>query len=74
MWRELETPSGCAVGAVDEAHRRWSFAEDECGRALREWFEAAPGRRATAYAAYRTTLAREEAAAAELAQLSRSRA
>jgi hypothetical protein len=54
----------------DNAYILWAAIESECGEALRAWSAAKPSQRASAYAAYRAALEREEAAARHLAQVS----
>ena len=58
-----------SVRLLDDAYLAWFGAESECEQALRDWFAARGGQRATAYLAYRAALDREEAAARDLERL-----
>jgi hypothetical protein len=54
---------------VDDAYTAWFNAHSRCTVALRVWNDAAPRARATAYRAYLSELALEEAAAMRLHEL-----
>ena len=54
------------IRLIDDAYMAWFNAESECERALRAWFEQTDAERDSAYAAYRTALDQEEAAARRL--------
>lgn len=62
-------PGPMGVRLVDDAYLAWLCAEAESEIALRSWAEASGSARARAYAAYRATLDREEAAALDLERL-----
>jgi hypothetical protein len=57
------------IRLADEAYLAWLAAASESERALHDWFDAAWGRAATSYCAYRAALDREEAAASDLRRL-----
>jgi hypothetical protein len=54
---------------ADGAYMAWQAAQIECELALIAWHAAGPGRNATAHAAYRAALDREEAAARDFEDL-----
>ena len=54
---------------LDDAYLAWFSAESESEGALRTWWQSTGSSRSVAYAAYRASLEREEAAARDLERL-----
>jgi hypothetical protein len=70
MYSHAGAGATVGVSSRDDAYLVWFSAEHESARALRAWWGGDEAAQATAYAAYRAALDREEAAARELERLS----
>ncbi len=70
LTNDLDTEvAAIGVRLLDDTYLAWFTAESESERAVQAWWRSTGSSRATAYAAYRAALDREEAAARDLERL-----